>query len=447
MKTKISGYAKGTTGDIAADHYHKYKEDAKLMAEMGLDAYRFSISWSRLIPNGRGPLNPKGLEFYNNLVNELVNHGIQPHATLNNYDLPQALEDEYGGWIDPRIVKDFTAYADVCFREFGDRVSYWITVNEPNVFAVGGYDQGLSPPSHCSPPFGTNCNRGNSSTEPYIAVHNILLAHASATRLYRKKISRKAAWIHRHKHLYNWGFPFYKLIPRCNSNSKNERLLYWIANPLVFGDYPDAMKKIVGARMPSFNDHESQLVRGAFDFLGVIHYSTAKIQDGPGNLELEQRDFNMDIAAAISNYDDFFKASEWPILSWGLQGVLEYLKLAYANPPIYIVENGQRIPRNSNLEDTSKVKYMQAYIGSVLDAIRNGSDTRGYFVWSFLDLFELLDGYESSYGLYYVDFDDPDLKRYPKLSGHWYSRFLKGASVSPNGVIQFHKNYSAHFFQ
>ncbi|XP_017978296.1 PREDICTED: beta-glucosidase 11 isoform X2 [Theobroma cacao] len=186
-----AGYANGATGDIAADHYHKDKEDVKLMAEMGLDAYRFSISWSRLIPNGRGPVNPKGLEFYNNLIDELISHGTLPHVTLNNYDLPQALEDEHGGWIDRRIVKDFTAYADVCFREFGDRVSYWTTVNEPNVFAIGGSDQGISPPKHCSPPFGTNCTRGNSCSEPYIAVHNILLAHASAARLYRIKYQGK----------------------------------------------------------------------------------------------------------------------------------------------------------------------------------------------------------------------------------------------------------------
>ncbi|XWS31720.1 hypothetical protein CRYUN_Cryun23aG0100200 [Craigia yunnanensis] len=447
-----AGYAKGVTGDIAADHYHKYKEDVKLMAEMGLDAYRFSISWSRLIPNGRGPVNPKGLMFYNNLIDELISHGIQPHATLNNYDLPQALEDEYGGWIDRRIVKDFTAYADVCFREFGDRVSFWITVNEPNVFAIGGYDQGISPPKHCSLPFGTNCTRGNSSTEPYIAVHNILLAHASVARLYRKKYQGK-----QHGFI---GLSIFAIgaVPSTNSTEDalaTQRMLDfyigWIAKPLVFGDYPETMKRIVGSRIPRFTNHESELVRGSFDFLGIIHYSTGNIQDSPGSFELKQRDFNMDIAASISNYNDFFMASEWPIIPWGLQGVLEYLKQAYGNPPIYIVENGQRTPSNSTLEDTSRVKYLQAYIGSVLDAIWNGSNTRGYFVWSFLDVFELLDGYDSSYGLYYVDLDDPDLKRYPKLSRDWYSHFLKGGSVSTDGVIQFQKNFSAlslgHFSQ
>ncbi|PKI33026.1 hypothetical protein CRG98_046583 [Punica granatum] len=164
-----AGYVHGATGDVACDGYHKYKEDVQLMVETGLDAYRFSISW--------GPVNPKG---------------IQPHVTLYNFDLPQDLEDEYGGWVSRKIVKDFTAYAEVCFREFGDRVQYWATINEPNVFAIGGYDQGIAPPMRCSPPFGfRNCSNGNSTSEPYLAVHNILLSHASAAKLYRKNFQTK----------------------------------------------------------------------------------------------------------------------------------------------------------------------------------------------------------------------------------------------------------------
>ncbi|KAE9592003.1 putative hydroxyisourate hydrolase [Lupinus albus] len=173
-------------GDIACDHYHKYKEDVQLMANMGLEAYRFSISWSRLIPDGRGPINPKGLQFYNNLINELIRHGIQPHVTLHHWDFPQTLDDEYGGWVSRRIVKDFTSYAEVCFREFGDRVKYWTTVNEGNIFAMAGYDVGSLPPQRCSSAIG-NCSRGNSSTEPYLATHHMLLAHASVASLYRKK--------------------------------------------------------------------------------------------------------------------------------------------------------------------------------------------------------------------------------------------------------------------
>ncbi|XP_052116466.1 hydroxyisourate hydrolase-like [Arachis duranensis] len=165
------------------------QEDVKLMVGIDLDAYRLSISWSRLIPNGRGPINPKGLQFYNNLINELISSGIQPHVTLHNYDLPQALEDEYGGWISPKIIRDFINYAEVCLREFGDRVLYWNTMNESNVFTIGGYDQGTTPPTRYSPPFFQkyNSSRGDSITEPYLAVHHILLSHSSVVRLYRRK--------------------------------------------------------------------------------------------------------------------------------------------------------------------------------------------------------------------------------------------------------------------
>ncbi|OMO63823.1 Glycoside hydrolase, family 1 [Corchorus capsularis] len=170
-----------------------------------------------------------------------------------------------------------------------------------------------------------------------------------------------------------------------------------------------------------------------------------------GCLELKQRDFNMDVAATITNMEAIFSDPELPISPWGLQAVLEYIKQAYGNPPVYIVENGQKNKRNSTLEDTPRVEYLQAYIGTVLDAVRNGSDIRGYFSWSLIDVLELLDGFQSGYGFYYVDLDDPELKRQPKLSSYWYSHFLKGGSLSPDHFIQLKNNFSAtsnrHFRQ
>ncbi|KAH9786399.1 Beta-glucosidase 11 [Citrus sinensis] len=447
------------TGDIACDGYHKYKEDVKLMADTGLDAYRFSISWSRLIPNGRGPVNPKGLQYYNNLINELISYGIQPHVTLHHFDLPQALEDEYGGWINRTIMlcrhsdsnrdalallpkssvstdftiaacsismnvyssilstlecrKDFTAYADVCFRQFGDRVSYWTTVNEPNAFANLGYDYGIAPPQRCSSI--NHCSRGNSSTEPYITVHHVLLAHASVARLYRKKYQDKQRG-YIGVNIFAFG-----LLPLTNSTEDAiatqryyDFLIGWMANPLVYGDYPKIMKQNVGSRLPAFSDRESKQVKGSADFLGVINYYIVYVKDNPSSLNKKLRDWNADSATEIFC---------------------------------------QNTPRRSSLKDISRVKYLHAYIGSVLDAVsvcflflkkngRNGSNIRGYFMWSFLDVFELMDGYESSYGLYYVDRDDPDLKRYPKLSAHWYSQFLKGRSLSSDEDFALEKNFS-----
>ncbi|MED6222780.1 glycosyl hydrolase 1 [Stylosanthes scabra] len=238
----------GQNGDVACDGYHKYKEDVKLMVETGLEAYRFSISWSRLIPNGRGPVNPKALEFYNNFINELINNGIQPHATLHNFDFPQALEDEYGGWLSRKIIRDFTNYADVCFREFGDRVCHWITINEPNVLSIGGYDQGNDPPHHCSPPFCLEkSKRGNSTTEPYLALHHILLAHSSAVKLYRTKYKEKQNGFVGIS-VYSFG-----IFPNTTTEkdilaSQRARDFYigWVMEPLLLGDYPTSMKKNAG---------------------------------------------------------------------------------------------------------------------------------------------------------------------------------------------------------
>ncbi|XP_010422484.2 PREDICTED: beta-glucosidase 9-like [Camelina sativa] len=403
------------------------------MYDMGLDAFRLSISWPRLIPGGRGHVNPKGLRFYKNLLDELKRYGIEPHVTLHHNDLPQALEDEYGGWIDRKIIDDFTAFADVCFREFGNTVKHWSTINEPNMLASGGYDLGVMPPKHCSPPFGVvNCSRGNSSTEPYIALHNMLLAHASTATLYKQKYKYKQNGSVGITCFAYWMVPF--------TNSQEDKIatqrakdfyLGWVLHPLVFGDYPDVMKKIVGKRLPSFSEDESDLVKDSFDFLGVIHYTTVYIKHLSNSV---QGDYNLDVDVALLPIGNSTMVS-FDVLPWGLEGVLEYIKQNYGNPPVYILENGQPSNHNSSsLNDTGRIDYLHAYIGSVLKSVRNGSDTRGYFQWSFMDLFEFLN-YNYTYGLYYVNFTDPERKRSPKTSALWYSAFLKGAT-------KVHKNIS-----
>ncbi|XP_030972671.1 beta-glucosidase 11-like isoform X9 [Quercus lobata] len=400
-----SGKMHGDNGDIACDQYHKYKDDVQLMVDTGLEAYRFSISWSRLIPNGRGPVNPKGLQYYNNLINELSSNGIQPHVTLHHSDFPQALEDKYGGWLSREMVKDFTAYADVCFRNFGDRVLHWSTMNEANVFVMAGYESGFLPPEHCSPPFGINCTRGNSSTEPYLATHHILLAHASAARLYKEKYQDQQHGFIGINLLAFWLLPLTnKTEDVIAARRAMDFQIGWYADPLVYGDYPDVMKKYLGSRLPAFTNFESNLVKGSFDFLGLNYYNMLYIKDDSSKLNMDVGDFDADMAIELTGY---------------------------------------RALHNSSLEDEPRVNYLHGHIGALLNALRNGSNTRGYFQWSFLDLFELLGGFESSYGLYYIDMDDPDLKRQPKLSAHWYSHFLKTKGVSSDGFIKLEKNLTA----
>ncbi|CAI0543141.1 unnamed protein product [Linum tenue] len=271
------------------------------MAGMGLDSYRFSISWSRLIPGGRGAVNPKGVQYYNNLINELISHGIQPQVSLYNYDHPQVLEDEYGGWVSRKMVGDFRDYAEVCFREFGDRVGHWTTVNEANIFASGSYDQGMAPPHRCSPPFGiTSCAQGNSSTEPYLVLHHILLAHGSIVQLYRHHYQRSRG--PRSSSLDGEPMSEYAILTRVVRRGSCiifNREPHRAANPLVYGDYPEVMKRNVGSRLPSFTSEESKLVKGSFDFLGLIHYMQMPVRDNPSSLNLELRDFNADVGAQM----------------------------------------------------------------------------------------------------------------------------------------------------
>ncbi|CAH1447508.1 unnamed protein product [Lactuca virosa] len=437
-----SGFYSGANGDIACDGYHKYKEDIELMAETGLEAYRFSISWSRLIPNGRGSINVKGLQFYNDFINRLIAHGIQPHVTLHHDDLPQILEDEYGGWISRKSVKDYIAYADVCFREFGDRVSHWTTINEANVYVLGGYDVGFLPPGRCSSPFGyINCSRGDSTTEPYLAAHHMLLAHASTVKLYREKYkAMQHGFVGLNVFAY-WFEPYTNTTEDVKATQRaHDFYLGWFLNPLVNGDYPEIVKKNAGNRIPTFTKLESEKIKGSFDFIGINHYSTLYVKDNPSSLETDTRDVLGDMAATLicmyvygGDGGNGSLPTQFLVNPMGLEKLLNYLKEEYGNPPIYIHENGQEQPRNGTLTDTPRVEYLHAYIGALLDAVRNGSNMMGYFVWSFFDLFELLDGYNSGFGLYYVDLDDKELTRYSKLSAHWYANFLKGKNMS--GII------------
>ncbi|XVE59820.1 hypothetical protein DITRI_Ditri05aG0077600 [Diplodiscus trichospermus] len=289
IDSKLSGNNKqGTNPDIACDGYHKYKDWMPI-------AYRFSISWSRLIPNGRGPVNVKGLQYYNNLINELIRNGIQPHVTLRHRDLSQALEDG----------RDLTAYADVWFREFGDRVFHWSNLNEANVFVLAGYDTGLMPPQLCSLPF--NCtSKGNSSTEPYMAAHNILLAHAAAAaaeRLYKKKYQGFIGI-----NLFsNW---FIHLTNRTEDTSAvqkaNDFLVGWFMHPLLCGDYPSTIKKNAGSWVPAFTSLQSKQVKGLFDFIGLNFYFATYVKDRPKSLEMENRDFTADMVVELIHMSAHF---------------------------------------------------------------------------------------------------------------------------------------------
>ncbi|XP_078178475.1 beta-glucosidase 31-like isoform X2 [Carex rostrata] len=427
-----------SSGDVAADQYHKYKANVKLMYEMGLDAYRISIAWPRLIPDGRGEVNPKGLQYYNNLINELLSYGIQPHVTLYHFDLPQALQDEYNGLLSTNFINDFTVYADVCFREFGDRVKHWITLNEPNVEPLGGYDTGILPPQRCSYPFGANCTEGNSTTEPYIVAHNLLLAHASAVSLYREKYQVEQQGKIGITILANW---FEPAAQNQDDVAAARRMIDfnigWFIHPLVYGTYPAVIKKNVGSRLPVLLDEDSRRVKGSFDFIGINHYGSIPVQDDMRQLENQVRDYMSDTAVKIPAFGRIPKVFFQKVNEDNqpdprtLSKLLEYLKEIYGNPPIVIHENGAAEMVNSasskrTYGDDFRISYLKQYLEALHLSIRSGSNTQGYFAWSLMDCFEFLSGYTNRYGLYGVDFNDKEKTRYARKSAHWYANFLGG---------------------
>ncbi|CAN6333344.1 unnamed protein product [Urochloa humidicola] len=441
---------KHSTGDLGAGGYRKYKEDVKLMSDTGLEAYRFSISWSRLIPKGRGPINPKGLEYYNNLINELVKRGIEMHVTLYHLDFPQILEDEYHGWLSPRVVEDFAAYADACFREFGDRVKHWTTINEPDVVSIAAYDAGNFPPGRCSVPFGAiNCTEGNSTVEPYIAVHNFILAHAAAVKLYREKYQATQKGVVGMNVYGYWSYPFSTSPADLAAAQRSlDFTIGWIINPLVHGDYPEIMKRIVGPRLPKFTKEQSEMIRSTADFIGLNQYTSVYVGNRSNNADTGLRDYNGDMAASFrfSRNDPptgQFTPINMPGDPHGLQCMLQYLSNTYKNVPVYVQENGYGALYNDSIQDHKRVEYLSGYIGSTLTALRNGANVKGYFVWSFLDVFELLGAYYLRYGLYHVDFKDPELPRKPKLSAHWYSKFLR-SEIGINIESMISTNASSH---
>ncbi|XP_060669944.1 vicianin hydrolase-like [Ziziphus jujuba] len=243
-----------SSGIVADDFYHHYKEDIKLMKKIGLDSFRFSISWPRLLPTGKvkGGVNKQGIQFYNNVINGLLFNGIVPFVTLFHWDLPQALEDEYGGFLSPKIVEDFREYAQLAFKTFGDRVKNWATLNEPSAYCINGYNGGASAPGRCSD-YVANCTAGNSATEPYIVGHHLLLAHAQAVKLYKQKYKASQKGKIGITLVTNWYQPKFKTESSRKAASRAlDFVLGWFLDPITYGDYPKIMKSLLGSRLPKF---------------------------------------------------------------------------------------------------------------------------------------------------------------------------------------------------
>jgi beta-galactosidase len=408
-------------GDIACNHYYKYKDDVALLKSLGVKAYRFSISWSRILPNGIGAENKAGIDFYNNLIDELLAAGIEPWITLYHWDLPNELEKNINGWLGgAQIVEAFAYYADTCFKHFGNRVKNWITINESWVVAILGYGHGVFAPGK------------KSNDLPYQAGHNLLLAHAHAVNLYRTKYKKVQGGSIGITNNCDWREPLTNSQSDVDAAQRAlEFFLGWFADPVYTGDYPQCMKERLGSRLPQFTNAEKELLKGSSDFFGLNHYTTmyaadsSGIKDGGsvyGNGGLSE---DQDVILSVSN-DWQLTEMQWAIVPWGVNKLLHWIKNRYNNPPIIITENGCAFNdgiENGEINDQRRINFFEGYISAIKNAVDEGVNVSGYFIWSLMDNFEWALGYEKRFGIVHVDFETQ--KRTPKASAYWYKNLVE----------------------
>ncbi|XP_047122092.1 myrosinase 1-like [Schistocerca piceifrons] len=408
--------ADGSNGDVACDSYHKYQEDAELVANLGFDVYRFSLSWSRLLPSGDWDVvNPAGIEYYNNLIDALLERNIQPLVTLFHWDLPQKLQD-IGGWPNPRIADYFEEYARLAFENFGDRVKWWLTFNEPNVMCSGYGEERQKAPAINAHGFGE-----------YMCGYTLLLGHARAYRLYDSEYratQNGSVGITLNSDFYE---PASDSQADIDAAERAQQFhLGWFAHPIFSeeGNYPAVMIERVDnnsleagiwiSRLPKFTAQEIEDLKGSADFFGLNHYSTYLVTDGLSGLEPSiLRD-----TGVIKTVDPSWpeSASSWlKVVPWGFRKLLNWIARNYNNPPVFVTENG--FSDRGTLDDTDRQEYYKQYLAQLLMAVNiDGNNVIGYTAWSLLDNFEWMSGYTEKFGIYHVDFESPNRTRTAKGS-------------------------------
>ncbi|CAD0106445.1 unnamed protein product [Aureobasidium uvarum] len=422
---KIAG---NENGDVACDSYHQYKQDVKLLKDMGARAYRFSISWSRVIPLGgrKDPVNQEGLQYYVNLVNELRANGIEPMVTLFHWDLPEALDQRYGGLLNTEeFVADFEQYSRTIFQALGDKVKYWVTFNEPWCSSILGYNEGAFAPGRTSNR--SKSSVGDSSTEPWLVGHNLLIAHGAAVKTYRDEfkpsqkgqigITLNGDWVE------PWDPEDPEDVEACQR--KLEFSIAWFADPVYHGDYPESMRKQLGDRLPKFTPEQRALVQGSNDFYGMNHYCANYIKHKPGEPELQDYLGNLESLLSNKEGQDIGPETQSPWLrpyAIGFRKLLKWISDRYGRPAIYVTENGTSLKGENDLskeeilEDDFREWYFKEYVTAMADAYTNdGVDVRGYMAWSLMDNFEWAEGFETRFGVTFVDYKNGQ-QRFPKKS-------------------------------
>jgi beta-glucosidase len=405
---------RGDTGDIACDHYHRLEEDLDLMADLGLQAYRFSVSWPRIQPEGSGPTNQKGLDYYRRLVEGLRERSIEPMLTLYHWDLPQVLEDG-GGWTSRETSERFAEYAGIMYDALGDSVSFWITLNEPWVSAWLGYGQGVHAPGR------------KDTGEALAATHHLLLGHGLALE--------KMLSLGRGDNQLGITLNLAPVRPASEDDAEAARRVDGNANrlyldPLFRGSYPEDMLEHYRNESDfSFvRDGDLEKVSQPLDFLGVNYYMRHTVVDGQRDSELTTAmRFSSVDAATVLPAGVETTAMGWPVEPDGLTELLVRLHEEYTEGPIYITENGRAVydyvDPEGGVDDEEREAFLDAHFRAAHDAIEQGVDLRGYMVWSLLDNFEWAEGYSKRFGIVFVDYGTQ--RRIPKMSARWYSGVIE----------------------
>ncbi len=394
----------GDTGDAACDHYHRWREDVALMREMGLKAYRFSISWPRVLPEGRGRVNPAGLDFYSRLVDGLLEAGIEPFVTLYHWDLPQRLQDE-GGWPERTSAEAFAGYTEAVSRALGDRVKHWITLNEPWVSAFVGYRDGRHAPGH------TNLH------EALAAAHHLLLAHAQALAVLRGNCPGAALGI---------TLNFTPQEPASPSRADRDAARWidgyinrWFLDPLAGRGYPADMAQAFADPLEFVMPGDMETIAAPVDFLGINYYTR--------NIARSEAVGEEENAPRTVFRGDEITEMDWEVYPEGLYRLLGRLHFGYDFPAIYITENGaafdDRPGPDGQVDDPARLAYLRRHLEKVRQAIEIGVPVRGYFAWSLMDNFEWAFGYSKRFGLVYVDY--PTQRRILKSSAKWYGQVIR----------------------
>ncbi|GAA4096286.1 GH1 family beta-glucosidase [Actinomadura miaoliensis] len=411
----------GDTGDVAVDHYHRFREDVALMADLGLTAYRFSVSWPRVQPSGAGPLNPAGLDFYRRLVDALLEAGVEPWPTLYHWDLPQPLEDA-GGWPERDTAHRFADYAGEVHAALGDRVSQWMTINEPWCAAFLGYASGEHAPGRREPAAALR------------AAHHLMLGHGLAVEAMRAR---------RPQNRFGAAVNLYAISPASQSEADQDaaRRIDGMQNrffldPLLRGSYPaDVLADLEGHDFEAcVRDGDLAVINQRLDQLGVNYYSRFTVAGTPGDAtQAVSSPFSSHSPWVGSEFVRFVDGGRpvtgmgWEIDEGGLHELLVRLHREYPEVALYVTENGAGYDETPNgdlpLNDADRIAYLEAHLRACHDAIADGVPLRGYFTWSLLDNFEWAWGYSKRFGLVHVDYATQ--RRVPKESARWYSGVIR----------------------